>query len=340
MPAAVMAPAQPEVPVGLCLRWPRSDAQMDLVAATGATSARIPINWHYVEATQGTYDWAATDAAFAACEARGMRPFALLIGCPIWAAGTTDDADIHGPSTPAQRAGFVAFAKAAATRYAGRVMLWEVWNEANGFFWLPAANAADYAALLKAVAPEIRAIDTAPIVSTGLAGNAGLGANEPLEWMRQMHDLDAITAADAFGFHPYSNGLRAVDGMLALVRSVRVTLDQWGYGWMPISCTEVGISTADVTAEVQADTFDLTVRYLRQLGIRWLCWYQDFDQTDWPTLSGTEQHFGAYALDGTPKPVVDRMRAQARVNCAAGPVPARQWVHDGAALHPARQIGA
>lgn len=47
-----------------------------------------------------------------------------------------------------------------------------------------------------------------------------------------------------------------------------------------------------------------------------------------------------YALDGTPKPVVDRMRAQARVNCAAGPVPARQWVHDGTALRPARQIGA
>ena len=58
------------------------------------------------------------------------------------------------------RRAFAAFAEAAAKRYAGKGILWEIWNEANiKQFWTPKPNADDYCKLVEATAPRVRATD-------------------------------------------------------------------------------------------------------------------------------------------------------------------------------------
>ena len=70
---------------------------------------------------------------------------------------------------PADPGPFAQFAGAAAARYAPLgVHDWEIWNEPNGAFWLPAPNPAAYVAWLR-VMPAIKAADPeATVISGGL----------------------------------------------------------------------------------------------------------------------------------------------------------------------------
>ena len=69
-------------------------------------------------------------------------------------------------------------AEAAAERYAGRGVLWEIWNEANlKQFWSPQPSVDDYCKLVEASASRIRNADPSGQVV------AGATSGIPFEWL-------------------------------------------------------------------------------------------------------------------------------------------------------------
>lgn len=78
--------------------------------------------------------------------------------------------------TEAGRKVFADFAEAAAQRYTGKGILWEIWNEPNiKQFWRPQPNAEDYCKLVEETAPRIRKADPTGLVVAGATSQIPLG---------------------------------------------------------------------------------------------------------------------------------------------------------------------
>lgn len=93
----------------------------------------VGVHWGAIHTAPGTYDWALLDALV---DAAGGRHLTYVIaGCPLWAAKHPDAphaAPWLGPgsnSLPHDLDAAVEFAWHLATRYAGRIRAYEVWNE-------------------------------------------------------------------------------------------------------------------------------------------------------------------------------------------------------------------
>ena len=76
---------------GHATRWAQD---LDAVRDTGTALVRYPVLWHRVEAEQGGYDWAQTDAVVEGLRQRGVEPVLDLVhhtSYPAWLAGGFGD---------------------------------------------------------------------------------------------------------------------------------------------------------------------------------------------------------------------------------------------------------
>ena len=120
--------------------------------AGGFGWVRMDFAWSAIEKVQGQYDFSAYDTLVAGLTARHIKPlFILDYGNDLYQTGS--------PRSPEARAAFARFAAAAVTHYKGKPILWEIWNEPNGGFWKPQANAAEYGRLALETARAIKQAD-------------------------------------------------------------------------------------------------------------------------------------------------------------------------------------
>ncbi len=132
---ALSRPARAELAlIGVNIHRLRGDAQLDLAREAGFRFARVDLLWERVE-RGGAYRFLPYDALMNALEARGMGALLILdYGHPD-----------HGgkvPRTGEDIAAFGRFAEAAAMRFNGRDVRYEIWNEPDiAQFWPPEPNA-------------------------------------------------------------------------------------------------------------------------------------------------------------------------------------------------------
>lgn len=132
-----------------------------------------------------------------------------LEGTPEWAAITPQRYQSAGKSrpqmTPPDNAKYQDLVRRIATKYAGRVDGWEIWNEQNHqTFWMGTRE--EFSTFFNAVVPVIRECDPkAKIIIGGLAGtSSGYVDQDAAEMVR----AGCTRKADFFGFHPYArNGV-------------------------------------------------------------------------------------------------------------------------------------
>lgn len=289
-----------------------------LMRATGVRSVRILMPWAGVEHTRGHYDWLLLDRVVDAAAASGMSVVATLNSTPQWAAVPGTPPLAGRPTNPAD---FAAFAGAAAQRYRGRIAAYEVWNEPNAaMFFAPGPDAGQFAALLKAAYPAIKAADPAVTVVSG-----GLGAIvdhegvtlDAVKFVDAMYAAGAGGAFDALAYHPYQYRMPFSaagfhpDAPINQVAGIRAVMLANGDGAKKIWATEYGVPTSEVGEAQQAAMVDdmLTAwRTLPYAGPVYL-----YTMRDRRTGSvDAEDTFGAFRSDGTPKPVVDVITAHAR----------------------------
>lgn len=223
------------------------------------SAARFHVQWAWVEAQKGTYDWARTDAQYAAMKQYAPRPVMLLFGAPTWARDPAASCPSTDPCAYPPRSKYDQYWKrfvgAAAARYP-EVRAIEIWNEPNiGRFWAPKPNPQRYVSLLKSAHDAaVAAGSAAPILVGGLApaGNTAttIGA---AEFLSQVYSDGCACYFEGIGAHPYTTQLPLVDSMWKRLDKLRAIRDGRGDSAKPLWITEMGLSS-DGTSGVTADT--------------------------------------------------------------------------------------
>jgi hypothetical protein len=207
--------------------------ELDQLRAVGARIVRF-------DSTPGNQ--AQVDAVVNGVLARGMEPMLILFG-------TT------GPVDPASAA---AFARSQATKWKGRVRLYEFANEPDLSGW----TGTTYARSLIPLYDSIKAVDANAIV---IAGALWKGAGGPVKFVSDMYDAGARGHFDILSLHLYDDPLAIGDWNIwnmafHMTPSVRSVMDAHGDQSIPIGATEAGgpVTTYGETGEasIVAHDFD------------------------------------------------------------------------------------
>jgi polysaccharide biosynthesis protein PslG len=271
---------------------------LDMAKAEGITSMRIDISWYVVEMTKGTYDYSLIDPVVEAMASRNITVLAVLYGTPTWLSGTTDPAT--APVTDAGRQAFAQFAAATAQHYAGEISNWEIWNEQNlPRFW-PVPDATQYALLLKAVYPVLKAADpTSTVITGGLSPDTS--GIDTLTFVRAMYAAGAGGYFDALGLHPYAFPFLPTMDPITAVHNVMVAN---GDGNKQIWLTEVGAPTGTSpwaeTEDMQAQTIAAYANFARNNSYVGPVYYYSLVDTG-TDPANPEDNFGLLRRDLTPK---------------------------------------
>jgi hypothetical protein len=194
--AGIEALAHPAIPngFGVNIHFTGEPRDLDMIAKAGFKFIRMDLTWSGVERVKGVHDFTASgyDALTKGCTERGINILYILDY-----SNKLYEAD-RSVRTEAGREAFAAFAAAAAKRYAGKGILWEIWNEPNlRHFWSPQPSAEDYCKLVEATAGRIRQADpTGQVVG-------GATSQIPLEWFEECFKRGLLKWIDILSVHPY-----------------------------------------------------------------------------------------------------------------------------------------
>ncbi|MCT7660342.1 VCBS domain-containing protein [Mycobacterium sp. CPCC 205710] len=236
-----------------------TDKALDLLKAAGVTNIRILVPWMGVEAFDDWWSWGAVDRTVNGAAARNIEVLAVLNSPPIWASVPNVPILTGRPANPAE---FAEYAGMVATRYAGKVSAYEIWNEPNYVgFWAPGPNAAQYTEILKAAYPVIKAADPNAVVIAGSVASVidwlNLTAN-PVRFVKEMYAAGAAGYFDALSFHPYlyslqfSKGGSTINAPLWQAKEIYKLMVANGDGNKKIWATEYGQPSHLVSEDSQA----------------------------------------------------------------------------------------
>lgn len=216
--------------------------ELDAVVAAGGTWIRMPVRWSMIEAQPGQLDWSSTDRIVAAAQARNLQVLATFVDAPEWAR---DGVYVSGP--PVDMNQFALFTQLTVQRYGGYIDDWQIWNEPNlpAYYGFVENRPANYAAMLRAVYPAIKAVQpNSTVVAAGMAREEGV--DSPGVFLLQMYEAGAQGYFDAYAMHPYvfpggidSDPLNAWSD----VERVHYAMTVFGDGDKKIWLTEVGAPT-------------------------------------------------------------------------------------------------
>ena len=165
--------------------------ELEMLAAGGFRFVRMDFGWEGCEREKGVYDFAAYDHLLGDLERLGLRAYFILdYGHRFYDGGLS-------PHTDAGRAAFCAFVTAAMKHFAGRGIVWEMWNEPNISFWKPKPNADDYAKLAFAVGETIRAVAPQELFVGPTTSEVDLA------FMETCFKAGCLAHWDAVSVHPY-----------------------------------------------------------------------------------------------------------------------------------------
>ncbi|MEO8504798.1 MAG: cellulase family glycosylhydrolase, partial [Acidobacteriota bacterium] len=318
--AARVAKAENARPYGLNVHAPSGAdlAQIfDATQAAGFGWVRVDFVWATIEPAPGEFDFRASDAIVDAAAIRGLSVLAILGYTPDWAT----DGPV-GSGVPRSAAEWQTFCARVATRYAGQVERFEIWNEPNlPQFW--AGSRAEYIDVI--LRPGAAAVHAAnPSARIGGPGLAHLVSGDS-DWYRWLYDV-LQTSADSLDFvthHVYdSDGdtdvSKKLTGSTQFANqpslwdiqnpSLREVLKYQGwYPARPIWLTETGWNSSQVGDAAQAQ---YTAGFLNQ-------WFTGVDGHTWLDRAfiyaardgiGTDQ-FGLMHADGRPKPAYEAVKS-------------------------------
>ncbi len=222
------------------------DERIAQLQELGVQAVRVTLDWHEIEAEQGTYDWARDGLLLDALRTAGILPVVTIWGTPRWANGGA------GPNVPPTSASsFAAFARAAAERFPW-VRRWVVWNEPNQRRWLlPPSPVLYVTRLLNPGGAAIKGVIPQASIGGGATAPRGAsGGTSPVDFIRGMGSAGA--RLDAYAHHPHP--LSPVE-----------TPFTGGCSW----CETISIATLDRLVEEVGAAFGTRTRiWLTELGFQ------------------------------------------------------------------------
>lgn len=270
--------------------------RLDLIRNAGFRVVRMDLTWSSVERKKGIYDFTAYDELTRGLEERGIRPLYILdYANPLYDAAVSIRTD-------AGRRAFARFAAAAAARYRGHGVIWEIWNEPNGRFWKPHPSAREYMQLVRAAVPAIRRADPhATIIAPAAEG-------VPLSFLRKCFQDGLLSMVNAVSIHPYRMG--RPETLVSNVRQLRKVMEEYSPAGssVPIVVSEWGYPTFPLLygPAKQGDYLAREFLVEMSLGIRLSIWYDFHD--DGTNRLNIEDNFGTLTHAYRPKPAYEQMQ--------------------------------
>ena len=290
--------------LGANLHATNDDRLLDLLRDAGLSWVRMDLFWDWVERQEGVYDFGAFDDLVGALDARDMKAILILdYGNPLYGGSP--------PTTPGAIAAYGNYAEAAARHFAGRGVVFEVWNEPDSpHFWPPEGAAAEYVPLLREGITRVHRGDPAAQVSTG-------GASWfDFPWFREVLEAGGADGADFVGVHPYRSEVpeTAVADFVLLRQMVGSALQQPP----PVLSTEWGYTATDLGGDGTAPAARArqAVLAVRQALTNWVLgtpisiWYDARDDCD--DGADGQCNFGLVQHDYADKPAIVALRQLTR----------------------------
>jgi hypothetical protein len=288
---------------GVNIHFRGEPKDLDLISEAGFKFIRMDLTWEGVERKKGSprdatprryeFEKSGYDALTKGCSKRGIRILYILDY-----SNRLYESD-RSVRTEKGRKAFAAFARAAAGRYKGRGILWEIWNEPNiKQFWRPQPSAEDYCKLVKVTAPLIKKADPSGLIVA--PATSGI----PFKWLEDCFRKGLLNWIDVLSVHPYrphppETVIKDYARLRELIkryapkgRKIPIISGEWGY-------SNINWDKARLSDDRQAQY--LVREFLVNLhqGIPVSIWY------DWKN-DGTnpderEHHFGTVMHDLKPK---------------------------------------
>uniref|UniRef100_A0A7S3GK93 Glycoside hydrolase family 5 domain-containing protein n=1 Tax=Palpitomonas bilix TaxID=652834 RepID=A0A7S3GK93_9EUKA len=256
--------------------------EMEQLASTGLKWVRMDFSWASIETAKGVYDFTSYDVLVGALLDHNMSAiFILDYMNPLYDGGLS-------PYTEEGRRAFSSWAANATLHFAGKGIVWEVYNEPNiNVFWHPSPNATNYALLAKAASAAIKEATPSEIVVAPATSCIDFDYLDAIF----SPPLSLLDSLDGVSVHPYRDTppetamgdwqqLRALVEKYAKGRHIPLLSSEWGYsslypGWDRETQAKVAVRMFLVNA---ASNVSLSI---------WYDWQND--GTDYLNL---EHHFG------------------------------------------------
>lgn len=287
------------VPAGLGVNihfYKGGEIDWRMIEDAGIGMVRMDVSWDAIERKPGEYDFTQHDQLVKDIEQRGMRLlFIIDYGNRLYDKGLA-------PFTGEGRAAYARFCAVLAGRYAGKKIIWELWNEPNIDTWKPKPNVKDYLAWCKVVVPAIRQADPNACVIGPATSTI------PMPFLEACFKDGFLELVDGVSVHPYRDNTFGPETVLKEYGRLRVLIDRYRpvQKAIPIVSGEWGYSTAKLAPETQGKY--LARQWLANMsaGVPISIWYDWHD--DGPDPKEHEHNFGTVRNDYRPKPAYIAMR--------------------------------
>ncbi|MCA9868438.1 MAG: cellulase family glycosylhydrolase, partial [Anaerolineales bacterium] len=195
--------------IGIQIYLHRQDVR-DLLRHLEALDAgwvKVQVSWKLHEPRPGEYSeelFGELDRLVAGANGQSVKVLLSVSKAPEWSRTVTE---MDGP--PADYGQFEAFMHYLATRYAGQVAAYELWNEPNlQREWNGTAlSAADFVELMRRGAAGVRSADPAALIISGAPAttgiNDGVNAIDDRVYFGAMLAAGVAGIVDGVGVHPY-----------------------------------------------------------------------------------------------------------------------------------------
>ncbi len=228
------------------------------------------VTWPDLEPSKGQWRFQNLDRSVALAEEHHANVMLTLGLTPRWASARPQEPSGYAPgyaAEPTDIEDWRVFVKTVATRYKGRIHIYEVGNEPNlKRFWSGTVD--QMLALTREAHDIIKRVDsTALLVSPSVAGDNGT------PWFSEFLRKGGGESVDIIGFHFYVTP-RTPETMVPLVEKVRMIMQQNGQESKPLWDTETGwFPPAQFDSEVAAAYLARSYIILWAEGVQRLYWY-------------------------------------------------------------------
>lgn len=165
--------------------------EMKMIREAGCRIVRMDFGWGGTERKKGEYDFSAYDRLMASLDEHKIRALFILDY-----SNKNYDGGLS-PHSEEGRAAFAAWAAAAVKHFAGRGIIWEMYNEPNIHFWKPRPNVEHYTKLSNAVGKAIRAVAPDELYVGPVTSQIDL------KFLEECFQAGCLEYWDAVSVHPY-----------------------------------------------------------------------------------------------------------------------------------------
>jgi hypothetical protein len=268
--------AKPPVPApkgffGIDPQAPVNDADARYMKAGGIETIRWPLAWTAIQPTRkGGYHWDSFDPIVEIAARHGMQVLPILYGVPPWLNRKYTRMPIDNG---AARKAWIGFVEAAVKRYGPGgdfwnqhapgvqyetvirrplpIRNWQVWNEANFFYFAYPVSPQRFVRLLKITTPAIKRIDpSAKVILSGLfgeptaTGKRGMPATSFLAAIYRTPGIKGFF--DGIALHPYAAFPEDLEELVEALHEVTVE----NHDRVPMYITEIGWGSENNYQEV------------------------------------------------------------------------------------------